>query len=57
MWSPWTRWATRFNGTAEQILWNYESILDVLETRGVASNLTKSLRHTVCEIKAVLLMS
>lgn len=47
---------TRFNGEPDQIVAYYESILNVLETRGAALTLTKSLRHTVCEIKAILLM-
>jgi (p)ppGpp synthase/HD superfamily hydrolase len=40
----------RFNGTPEQILWYYNSILQVLEARRVAPALTKSLRHVIGEI-------
>ena len=45
---------SRFNGTPEQILWYYDSILEVLESRVVASTLTASLRHTIREIKESL---
>ena len=44
----------RFNGTAEQILWYYNGILDVLEQRQVSPHLTQSLRHTVDEISGLL---
>lgn len=43
-----------FNGTAEQILWYYYSILAVLEERQVSPHLTKSLRHTVDEMSGLL---
>lgn len=44
----------RFNGNAEQILWYYNSILEILEQRGVNPTLTTSLRHTVKEIEGIL---
>ena len=44
----------RFNGTAEQVVWYYDSILKVLENRRVAPALTTSLRHTIMEIKDLL---
>lgn len=44
----------RFNGTPEQILWYYNSILEILEQRGVKPTLTASLRHTVDGIEGIL---
>ena len=46
----------RFNGTAEQVVWYYDSILKVLENRRVAPTLTTSLRHAIMEIKDLLRM-
>lgn len=48
------RMLKRFNGTAEQVVWYYDSILKVLESRAVASTLTASLRHAILGIKDLL---
>lgn len=44
----------RFNGTAQQILWYYNGILNVLKQRQVSPHLTKALRHTVDEMAGLV---
>lgn len=44
----------RFNGSPEQILWYYDTILEVLEDRQACPHLTRSLRHTVREIASIV---
>ena len=45
---------TRFNGQPDQILAYYRSILDVLESRGIAPVLVMPLRHAVEEIATLM---
>lgn len=45
---------TRFNGEPDQILAYYRSILDVLESRGIAPVLVVPLRHSVEEIATLM---
>ena len=45
---------TRFNGEPDQILAYYRSILDVLESRGIAPVLVVPLRHAVDQIAMLM---
>ena len=45
---------TRFNGEPAQILTYYRSVLDVLESRGIAPVLVVPLRHAVEEIATLM---
>ena len=45
---------TRFNGEPDQILTYYRSILDVLESRGIAPVLVVPLRHTVDQMAELM---
>jgi (p)ppGpp synthase/HD superfamily hydrolase len=45
---------TRFNGEPDQILAYYRSILDVLESRGIAPVLVVPLRHAVEQIEKLM---
>ena len=45
---------TRFNGEPDQILAYYRSILDVLESRGIAPVLVVPLRHAVEEMAELM---